>query len=460
MKFVGRKEELSIINYLLKTKGYQGCIIYGRRRMGKTELVKHCVLNSKNPSIFFQCVESSESENTASISELISKIFNLKHLQFSSFMDAIEYIFELSIKKQIILIIDEYPYIRNLILGCDSKLQTIIDKYSSSSNLKLFLLGSSISTMEDVLSSHNPLYQRFNQSILLKQMDYYDSSLFYNEFSNEDKITLYSVFGGVPFYNVQIDPKQSIKENIIRIISGKFAGLKDFINIYLKEELRKVNNANIVFDAIAMGAFHYTDILNKTHLETSAQLTAILQKLIKMDLIEKVAPINDKNNKQKSGYRISDYCLRFYFNFIYRNASAHNILSDEVFYDEYIKNELELYYVPKVFESICKQFIIRENIKGLIKPLLIDVGTYWYDNPKEHKNGQFDIVGKSNDGYVFFECKYRETKVTDTIIEEEIEQVNKTTLKPIQYGFISKKGFNLKKNYSYLLYTLDDLYKK
>ncbi len=460
MEFIGRKEEQESINYLLNREGYNGCIIYGRRRMGKTELIKHCVLKNNVQSIIFQCLESSEQENKNNLTDLISKIFEMKHLQFSSFMEAIEYLFELSINKKIVLVIDEYPYIRDLISGCDSKLQKIIDSYSSKSNLKLFLLGSSISTMEDVLSLHNPLYQRFNQSILLKQMDYYDSSMFYESFSNEDKIKIYSVFGGVPFYNEQIDPKQSVKENIIRIISGRFAGLKDFIDIYLKEELRKVNNANVVFDAIAIGTFHYTDILNKTHIGSSAQLTTILQKLIKMDLIEKVTPINEKTNKQKSRYRISDYCLRFYFNFIYRNSSAHNILDDDTFYNEYIKEEFDTIYVPNAFEAICKQFIIRINKKGLIKPLLSDIGTYWYDNPKEHKNGQFDVVGKSKDGYVFFECKFRATKITDSIIEKEIKQVNETTLKPIQYGFISKDGFDLNKEYSYLLYTLDDLYKK
>lgn len=77
-------------------------------------------------------------------------------------------------------------------------------------------------------------------------------------------------------------------------------------------ELRKVNNANIVFETIANGAFHYSDILAKSHIDSSPALNAILQKLVKMDLIEYVSPINDKKNKQKAGYRIKDLSLRFY----------------------------------------------------------------------------------------------------------------------------------------------------
>ena len=68
-------------------------------------------------------------------------------------------------------------------------------------------------------------------------MDYYDSSKFYSSFSSDDKIRLYSVFCGGQYYNIQIDERQTVKENIIRLISGTFSGLKDFVETYLKTEL-------------------------------------------------------------------------------------------------------------------------------------------------------------------------------------------------------------------------------
>lgn len=284
-----------------------------------------------------------------------------------------------------ILVLDEYPYLRSIIDGCDSKIQNIIDDYSLTCNIKFFLLGSSISTMEDVLSSNSLLYMRFQSSLLLKQMDYYDSSKFYPAFSSEDKVRLYSAFGGVPYYNAQIDEKISVRENIIRLISGQFSGLREFLDTYLKQELRKVNNANVVFESIALGAFHYSDIFSKSHVDSSPALNTILQKLIKMDLIEYVSPINNKNDKQKSGYRISDSCVRFYYNYIYRNESAHQILDDDVFYENFIHHDFETSFIPKTFEEISKQFLIRMNKKGDMNPLLLDIGNYWYDNPKEER---------------------------------------------------------------------------
>ena len=200
------------IERIINQKGYRGSVIYGRRRLGKTELLKHCLLNRSIPCIFYQCVQENEKENVARLTRQAEKVLGLSHLSFDGFTDVVEFIFEQSINKEIYLVIDEYPYIRKMISGLDSKLQNIIDDYNASTNVKLFLCGSSISTMEDILSEINPLYRRFQLKILLKEMDYYDSARFYPEFSNEDKVRLYAAFGGVPYYNCQIDNSKSVRE--------------------------------------------------------------------------------------------------------------------------------------------------------------------------------------------------------------------------------------------------------
>ncbi len=458
MNFIGREEETKVIKSILNKKGYQGCLIYGRRRMGKTELVKYCLKNDNIPCIIYQCKESSEEDNTKQLTELIKQVLGIKYISFDNFFEAIKFLFEYSKKEEIYFVLDEYPYIRQFIEGCDSKLQEIIDSYAMDSLIKFFVLGSSISIMESIQDKDNPLYMRFSNSILLKQMDYYDSALFYPSFSNEDKVRLYAAFGGVPYYNAQIDERLSVKENIIQILSGHFSSLKDFLEIYLKSELRKTNSANQVFEALALGAYHFSDIYSKSHIDTTASLSNILSKLIKMDLIEYVTPINEKMNKQKGGYRISDFCVKFYYNFIYRNESARSILDEDVFYDNFIAKEFETNTVPLCFETIARQYLIRQNKLGKINPFLTDIGTYWYGSPKEKRNREFDIVGKTDLGYIFYECKFINSPITNSIIEEEIRQVSLTTLNPINYGFFSKCGFDISNNSNYLLYSLDDLY--
>ncbi len=135
------------------------------------------------------------------------------------------------------------------------------------------------------------------------------------------------------------------------------------------------------------------------------------------------------------------------------------ILNNEMFYDKYINDDFLNVVVPKTFEKISMQYLIRKNKKGLIDPIIEDIGTYWYDNPKERK-GKFDLVTKSKDGYIVYEVKFTNSKIDNHIINEEILQVAKTNLNPINYGFISKSGFNITKDNNYILISLDDIYEE
>lgn len=389
---------------------------------------------------------------------LIRNTLNISNLYFDSFVDAIEYLFKYAIDEEICFAIDEYPYIRKMVGGMDSKIQRVIDEYQNVSKIKFFLLGSSISTMEDFLSEHNPLYRRFNITILLKEMDYYDSARFYEGFSNEDKVKLYAAFGGVPFYNKQIDSNLSVKENVINLLSGQFSHLLSEITSNIKEELTKINNAYCVFSSIAQGAFHYSDILDKSGINTTSSLYDVLEVLEKMDLITYVASINDKSNKKKSGYAITDSAIYFYYRYIYHNLSVKNILSDDVFYDKYIKDNFLNVVVPSAFEKIVREYLIRRNRMGEISPILEDIGTYWYDNPTERKNGKFDLVTKSSEGYVIYEVKFTNSKVDDHVVNEELSQISKTNLAPINYGFVSKSGFDIRRVNDFIMISLDDIY--
>ena len=459
MDFYGRKEEQKAINYLLNQNNFQSGILYGRRRLGKTELLKHCFENSNKVNIIYQCNQESEKSNIDDLTFLICEKLGVKNISFNSFIDCIDYLFDYSINNEFLFAIDEYPYIRKLVDGLDSKIQRLIDKYQSKTSIKFFLLGSSISIMEAIQSEKNPLYRRFNLSILLKEMDYYDSQLFYPNFSNEDKVRLYAAFGGVPFYNKQINPNLSVKENIILLLSGQFSHLLDEITVNIKEELTKIGNAYGVFSAIADGAFHYSDILAKTHINTSSSLYDTLEVLTKMDLVENISPINDKNNKKKSGYVLTDNATFFYYHFIYHRLSSQKILSDEAFYDTFIKDDFENNIVPAIFEKIAKQYLIRQNKKGIFNPLLLDIGTYWYDNPIEKKNGQFDVVANTEKGYIIYEVKFTNAPIDNRIIKEEIDQISKTNLNVYKYGFVSKSGFKVKSNNDYILIDLDEIFK-
>ena len=134
-------------------------------------------------------------------------------------------------------------------------------------------------------------------------MDYYESAMFYKDFSDEDKVRLYSVFGGIPYYNRLIDSDMSVKDNIINLIASPGARLENEVSMYLSSEISKITNANEVFETLASGFSKYKDILDQSNVSSGPTLVDVLEKLIKMDVVKKEAPINDENNKKKS-YRL------------------------------------------------------------------------------------------------------------------------------------------------------------
>ena len=376
MNFIGRIKELAQIKNEVDQNNFSFMLIYGRRRIGKSELVKQVLTTSKVKNIYYECKQITQESNVKSICTLLEDYFKLPSLGFSTFEDILDYIFKLSLKEKIIFVLDEYPYLRENVKGLDSIIQSLIDKYKNKSKLKLILLGSYVETMKALLEHSNPLFGRVSLTINLKQMDYYESSLFYQKFKEEDKIRFYCVLGGVPHYNSLIDEKKSFKENVINLIASEGARLENEVSMYLNSEISKIVNANEVILALAKGFSKYSDILSQSHVSSAPTLIDVLEKLTKMEIIEKKAPINDENNKRKAGYYICDNLSLFYYRYIFKYSSQLKIIDANVFYDKYILKDFEEEYVPHRFEDICKQYLIRQNKEGKILPIIEKIGKY------------------------------------------------------------------------------------
>ncbi len=458
MNFIGREKQLKQILKEMKSDSFNVSLIYGRRRIGKSELVKQAVRNSDAKVIYYECRQITEESNVKNICSIIEEVFNLPKVGFTTAEEVLEYIFKKACEEKIVLILDEYPYFRENVKGLDSILQALIDGYKEESKLSLILLGSYIEVMKTLVSESNPLYGRSDLVIDLKQMDYYESAQFYPNFTNEDKVRMYSVLGGIPYYNRLVDDTKSVKENIINLIASSGARLENEIPLYLNSEISKLTNANEVFATLALGYSKYSDILNQSHVSSSPTLADVLDKLIKMDIVEKVTPINDENNKKKAGYYITDNLALFYFRYIFKYSSQMEIMDEEVFYDKYIATDFEEWFVPDRFEKICSQYLIRQNRLGKIEPVIEKIGKYYYDNPKNRTNGEFDVVTYDKNGFVFYEVKFRKHPLSDVKIEEEISQVAETGLNCYKYVFFSRSGFEGKETENIKFVNLDELY--
>ena len=458
MKFYGREQQQKKLKRVLVKNELQVVLIYGRRRVGKSELIKQCLLSEDVPKLNYECKQTTELNNVESLSTLISENFGLPVLGFGSMETLLDYLFQRAEKEQLILVLDEYPYLRETVTGIDSILQSLIDRYKDTTHLKLVLCGSYVEIMKSLLARENPLYGRVDLAIDLKPMDYYESAMFYPTFSSEDKVRIYSVFGGIPYYNRLVDPALSVRENIQELISAPGARLENEVSMYLKSEISKIANANEVFEALSKGFSKYSDLLSQSHVSSGPTLVDVLEKLIRMEVVEKQAPINDADNRRKSGYFIVDNLSLFYYRYIFRFLSQRNVLDEDVFYDRYINEDFETQYVPRIFENICKQYLIRQNRAGKIEPPFDKIGKYYYDDPKTRSNGEFDTVTEDPLGYIFYESKFRREPVSLAMIHEEIKQVQATGLNCYKYGFFSRSGFQCEPTDHMIFIHLDDLY--
>lgn len=458
-EFIGRESEIKDIKGRIQSDHFELILLYGRRHVGKTELIRHCLFNTEHRSVYYMCRQVKEKQLINGLSEAIHSLTDMSGQYFRSFEDALRYLFELGKKEKIIVALDEYPNARQMIEGLDSQIQALADEYKFKSQLKLILSGSYIDIMKSIKAQKSPLYGRITLSIDLKQMDYYESSMFYPSFSDTDKVALYSVLGGMPLYNSLVREDLSVKENIISLIASRNARLEDEIDLFLKAELSKLENANSIFSAMASGYFKYNEIMEEADISSTGVMSELITKLINMEAVRKEFPINKEKDKSKSRYYIDDNLARFYFHFIHRNLSALQIMSSEAFYQRFIEEEFNEHYVPKVFEDICRQYLIRMNINGEFDPVIEKIGKYYYDDPVGHKNGEFDIVTKDALGYSFYDAKYKTQPVTYGMIQKEIAQVNQTGLSCHRYGFFSKAGFKGDIPKEIVCYTLEEIYR-
>lgn len=459
MKFIGRETELRRIGNALARDGQNNTLVYGRRRVGKSELIKRALeLNPQAVPIYYECRQTSERDNVQSLATMVSEMLGFPPLALGGIRELLDFLFDQARERNIVLAFDEYPYLREAVKGLDSILQTAIDRNRETSELKIILCGSYVEVMKSLLESSNPLYGRIDFSLELKPMDYQDAAKFYPTFSPEDKVRLYSVFGGIPYYNRLIDQNATVRENIIELVTEPGARLENEVPMYLGSEISKITNANEVFGALTQGYSRWRDLLDQSHVSSGPAMADVLAKLSEMGLVQKRAPINDPENRRKSGYYIIDPLTLFYYRYVFRYSSQRQLLDPEIFFERFVAQDFEEHHVPHAFEEVCHQYLVRQNLAGQITPPFDAIGKYWYNDPINHTNGEFDVVTHDPYGYIFYEVKFRKSPITRKMIDEEVDQVKATGLDCHRFGFFSRSGFDVQTDERIILIDLPDMF--
>lgn len=458
--FVSRSYELKILNKFYNKKGLDIVAIYGRRRVGKTAILKEFMKDKK--AIFFSAEEATESVNLKKVSEVYGSSIGLPIGTFDSWESLFDNLRQLSHEERLLFIIDEFPYLQSSNPSFLSKLQHIIDHILPNSNIMIVLCGSSISFMEDELfAEKSPLFGRLTGQLFVKPFDYLDASKLMKDYDFEEKMKTYFILGGLPYYLNFFDYEVPLEENIINKIFDASEALYNAPQNMIRQELRSPAIYNSIIQVISEGATKSNEINTKIGVATNIGQN-YLTTLMKLHLVEKLMPVGT-TSKRKTFYRISDQLFDFIYRFGYRYRSLIELDLGGKVYSEYVESKLSQFY-GRQFEIACTEYVSRLN-KALVFPeLLFEIGSWWGGNPTTKVEEEIDVVGLGESIGVYCECKFRNEVMEKSIFDELVRKSYLIPRPEMHYYLFSKSGFSdelithASQNTNISLITLEDMF--
>ena len=424
--FKNRINELKLLNELYEKPQAKLIIVYGRRRVGKTELLKEFL--KKHKGLYILARQESEAEQIKKISSQIAEYYDDNVLKINPFNNWDALFLYLSEKPRIPIVIDEFPYIVQSAKQVTGILQDYWDNKFSKKNSFLVLCGSSIAMMEKLLGKNSPIYGRRTEQILLEPLKFNDACLFFpDKMSIKDKVIYYSILGGMPAYLLEFDFEKNLRENIIDNIARKNKFLYQDVLFTLREELKEPRNYFSILYSIAKGNSKSGQIVNDTGLEKSF-VNKYLSVLIDLQLIERRVPITEKNSaRSRNGiYLLKDNFFKFWFKFIFENQEYIEQEKQEKLADEKILPELNA-FAGRIFEEVALSEISRS---GKYKNYLF--GRWW------DKSSEVDLVGidRFNKKILIGEIKFK--KLTKAEVQEIKRSLEENAKKINLFGFEQK----------------------
>lgn len=436
--FINRKNELKWLedNYRKARNNGQFLVLYGKRRVGKTELVTHFIKNK--PHIYYLSNRTTKENQLRSA----SNVFGFVNTNFPSWREFFDYLIkDLKTRKKtnppIILVFDEFPYLAESDSGISSFFQYGWDMGLKDLKVMIIIMGSSISMMyKHALTKGAPLYGRRTGQWLLEPFSFTHTKKFYPHSPFANIFSLFAITGGIPAYSRVFDGKKSIRENITENVLPEGNYLSVEPELLLSEEFDDARSYLTILQAIGLGRTKFSEILQRSQL-TASSLPVYLQNLIDLRLIKKEVPVTEPipEKSKKGNYSLSDPFLRFYFSFIFPNASLIKNHSYDALFS--LHGEILTKLIAKSYEDASAEFI---RNAGLVNFEKLD---RWWD-----KANEIDLVGlnKGTNTILFVETKWN-NKPVGTEVLNTLKKKAKTVVwgdpnRKELFALIAKGGFS------------------
>lgn len=422
--FIGREQELAFFNERYEDEKAQLIVLYGRRRVGKTETLREFCKGK--PHVFFSCTQTTDPVQLRNFSNrLLTEDIPARNYisTFSGWEQAFRAVSELPYNdKKCLLILDEFPYMCKGNPSIPSILQNLWDSELRNQNVMIVLCGSAMSFIEkQLLSEKNPLYGRATGIYKMREMGFYDAMKFFPDYSDRDKVLSYAILGGIPHYLCQWKPELSVAENIRKNILRKGCILYSEVDFLLHQELRETPIYNSIIEAVAMGSTKLNEISQKSLVEDSVKTCVYLKNLMELGIVEREfsvdAKIKDRGNASRGLYRLTDNFFRFWYAFGFANISQLEDGDADGVYQYAVAPALHE-FAAFTFEDICREFI-RERQKRNALPFRYEKMGRWTGKTTLRSDGTPDglrtaeteidllCIGRHAQQYLVGECKFK-----------------------------------------------------
>lgn len=440
MKFINRERELNFLESKWQEKGAQLIVIWGKRRVGKTELIKQFIKNK--PYIYFLSQSTNETDQLRRFSQEVGKFFNDPFLQrrgFGDWVESFEYIKNKS--RKCILAIDEFPFLIQANRGIPSLFQKAWDEYWKDSDIFLILCGSSIGMMEtEVLDYRAPLFGRRTGQWRLEPFNFFEATQFrpYDKFG--EQVMYFAIAGGVPAYWLYFTKKGNFWESLRENVLLKGSPLYDEVEFLLREEFREPRYYFTILKAISEGKSKLSEIVNACGLSQSV-VNKYLSVLSDLQIVCREIPITEpKPRKSKKGlYFIEDFFFNFWFRFIFPKRGELELGRINSILDDIKRNFGQ--YLSIVYERISKDILW--HYQNRIFPFQ-KIGRWW------DKNEEIDVVAlnEETNEILFGEVKWSNKAVGINIYQDLKRKAGKVSWRKEDrkeyYALFSKSGYTSK----------------
>jgi uncharacterized protein len=346
--FVGRDRELAVLEELAGSDQAELFVLYGRRRVGKTELLQR--LCDGRRAVYFLAAQVRERDNLRAFRDALKDGLGgdslIDGIEFPDWATALGFAAERAGDERLVVVLDEFPYLCDSSKGLTSQVQQFWDTRGKKSRLMLVLCGSQVSFMEnEVLAERSPLFGRRTGQRRLEPLEPIDALRFFPKWSVRDRLLAYGILGGMPAYLRRFDDRRDLRENLLKEVLRPEGYLFDEVTFLLRAELTSPATYNSILAAVASGSTKVGDIALAVGVD-SPTAGKYLHVLRELRLVERQIPVTDPNplRSRRGRYSIADRFVAFHFRHLQPNVSLVHAGRGAKVLEQFIEPDFERLY--------------------------------------------------------------------------------------------------------------------